>query len=305
MQVSMEVYTRNLDLWTNEYVVLTPVLTNGKNRKELAPLEIQGRNRSIVYLRHNRLRKGEDPFAVRYRKRHMDGLRYVAEVPYEEWMRNAVLRMDEWKGGCGDATYESRSHMPLEVNYVGLRASVDAPSVRRRADAAPKGCEECRGSAYLFFHVNSTEIDPHEMTNIRELGKIHATLDSLADCGCQIEQIIIIGNASPEGPYEGNEMLSEGRAEALEAYIRNRYGLDPSIFKVLSVAEDWSSLRQYVELSDLPHKREILDLIDSDRDPDPKEWVLKSQYPDDYKILLERCYPYLRRLDYTIYYRME
>jgi tetratricopeptide (TPR) repeat protein len=57
-----------------------------------------------------------------------------------------------------------------------------------------------------------------------------------------------------------------------------------------------------VENSSIPHKQEILALIDSDREPDNKEWKIKSEYKDDYRYLLDNCYPYLRHSDYVVEY---
>ena len=49
---------------------------------------------------------------------------------------------------------------------------------------------------------------------------------------------------------------------------------------------------------------EILAIIDSDREPDNKEWKIKSGYKDEYNYLLKNCYPSLRRSDYKIEYEI-
>jgi tetratricopeptide (TPR) repeat protein len=54
----------------------------------------------------------------------------------------------------------------------------------------------------------------------------------------------------------------------------------------------------------LPHKQEILEAIRSDREPDNKEWYIKSNWRDDYRYLLDNCYPALRHSDYTIEYEV-
>lgn len=66
--------------------------------------------------------------------------------------------------------------------------------------------------------------------------------------------------------------------------------------------EDWEGLYEYVDASTLPHREEILALIESDRDPDNKEWCIKSAYRDDYRQLLASCYPALRHSDYRVEY---
>ena len=52
----------------------------------------------------------------------------------------------------------------------------------------------------------------------------------------------------------------------------------------------------------MPHRQEILDLIDSDRESDNKEYRIKKEYPEDYAVLLRDCYPALRHSDYRVEY---
>ena len=47
---------------------------------------------------------------------------------------------------------------------------------------------------------------------------------------------------------------------------------------------------------------QALEIIDGGRQPDDKEWMIKSRYPDDWKTLQEQCLPFLRRTDYRIDY---
>ncbi|MBQ2398728.1 MAG: hypothetical protein II308_01505, partial [Muribaculaceae bacterium] len=66
----------------------------------------------------------------------------------------------------------------------------------------------------------------------------------------------------------------------------------------------WEGLRAYVEKSTLPHKKEIISIIDLDMDPDVKENLIKSSYRDEYDFLLKNCYPALRHSDYYIGYNI-
>ena len=59
-----------------------------------------------------------------------------------------------------------------------------------------------------------------------------------------------------------------------------------------------------MENSNISNKAEILQIIDCDLEPDPKEWKLKSTYPKEYRFLLETCYPALRHSDYKIVYKI-
>ena len=63
-------------------------------------------------------------------------------------------------------------------------------------------------------------------------------------------------------------------------------------------------MERYVEASTLAHKDEILEAIRSDRDPDNKEWIIKSNWKEEYRYLLDNCYPALRHSDYIIEYEV-
>ena len=69
--------------------------------------------------------------------------------------------------------------------------------------------------------------------------------------------------------------------------------------------EDWSGLRRYVESSNIDHKVEILEIIDSDMAPDPKEAMIKKTYPKEYRFMLENFYPPLRHTEYKITYEVK
>ena len=45
-------------------------------------------------------------------------------------------------------------------------------------------------------------------------------------------------------------------------------------------------------------------VIHSKRDFDTKEWIIKSSWKDDYRHLLDHCYPALRHSDYVIEYEV-
>ena len=47
-----------------------------------------------------------------------------------------------------------------------------------------------------------------------------------------------------------------------------------------------------------------MEAIRSDREPDNKEWFIKSNWKEDYRHLLKECYPALRHSDYVIEYEI-
>ena len=136
-----------------------------------------------------------------------------------------------------------------------------------------------------------------------ELAKITGTIDSVRnDTDIIIKSVSIKGFASPESPYSNNEYLAKGRTAALKDYIQSLYHFPQGVIVTSYEPEDWAGLEKYVQASSLPHKDEILETIRSDRDPDTKEWIIKSRWKEDYRYLLDHCYPALRHSDYVIEY---
>ena len=120
-----------------------------------------------------------------------------------------------------------------------------------------------------------------------------------------IKSLFIKGYASPESPYSNNTYLAKGRTEALKEYVEGLYHFGEGFIKTDFEPEDWAGLEKYVIASSLPHKEEILKAIRSDREPDVREWIIKSKWKDEYRYLLENCYPALRHSDYTIEYEVK
>lgn len=162
-----------------------------------------------------------------------------------------------------------------------------------------------QGSAYIDFVVSTTDIRPDYRQNRRELAKILGTIDSLkADADVSMDTIYIKGSASPESPYDNNTRLAKGRTQALKDYVSQLYRFDDNFILTTYEPEDWEGLRRFVETSNINHRQEILDIIDSDLEPDPKEKKIKTTYPEEYRFILETCYPALRHSDYRIIYKI-
>ena len=159
------------------------------------------------------------------------------------------------------------------------------------------------GRAFIDFQVNASEVDPNYHSNMRELGFLRASIDSVIHVpGAHIRKIVIKGYASPEGPYKANQALALARTHAVKDYVAKAYGLSDELFELDCEPENWEGLREYVANSSLPDKDKMLEIMDSNREPDVKEWLLKTQHAAVWEILRAECLPFLRRTDYTIEY---
>ncbi len=300
MSVDMTLGLSGLEVDGNRAVLLTPRLVNGADSLELPSVGIYGRRRYYFYVRNGEsMLTGKDEMSYKASDKP-ESIIYNKVLPYQEWMNGAELTLHRSDYGCcntllaeqtgtlGDFT-EAVAFFP-ELVYVRPAAE----KVKSRS---------LEGSAFIDFPVNQTVIYPEYRRNTVELGKIRSTIDSVRnDRDVTITQVWLKGFASPESPYDHNRELAIGRTEALKRYIRQLYHFNDNVIATDYEPEDWAGLRRYVEQSNIDHRQEILALIDGDREPDAKEWKIKSTYPKEYRFLLQNCYPSLRHTDYRIAY---
>ena len=123
-------------------------------------------------------------------------------------------------------------------------------------------------SVKVVFPFDSAVLNTNYMSNSGAL----ATLDQIAQEAIASNKTLdVVTYSSPEGNYTYNLRLSERRAKSISDYIKSKYqgiGLN-----IVSGAESWDDLRANVlkdtRLSD-SSRRAILDIIDSDNEPDYK-----------------------------------
>ena len=303
--VSLDVVLDSLRVPSNRYRAFTPIIKSkdGQEQQRLKSLLVTGRTQDIVFQRD-----GIDPLyrdnciTLRRQNGQPQTYSYADAVDRQPWHKGADVYVEYDLCGCGD-------QMKSENIFLGSLLPPDPYELVCLTDVVPAPAKKERnlhGSAYITFVVDRWEMKPDYMDNRRELRKITDTLDVMVkDPNVSVREVKIHGFASPESPYEHNKMLAENRAKSLTDYVRQLYRLPANVFApAKATPENWEGLRAaVVDMSTdiLPHKQQILDLIDDNTlQPDPKEWKIKQQYPDEYRYLLQNVYPGLRRSDYDI-----
>ena len=299
MKVVMNLGLEDFDLDGQRAAIFSPLIVNGEDTVRLQPVGLYSRTRWYQYLR-----AGEKPLggsneqSIRWSERPSE-INYSQVVDYQEWMNGSELMLERCDYGC--------CHTLLDKDVAGVAGYKEVyftpvfRYVKPEADAVKM--RELSGRAFIDFPVNRTEIYPDYRNNPAELKKIIATIDSVRnDSDVTVREITIKGYASPEGSYANNTRLAKGRTEALKQYVGNLYRFESDFIATDYEPEDWEGLREYVEGSNLAHRAEILAIIDSDMEPDPKNTKIQTTYPEEYRFLLQTVYPGLRHSDYTIEY---
>lgn len=302
--VDLRLDISSLKIKKNQTVVYTPLLQQGDSLVSLPPLIVNGRTRQIMYERREGeplVREGEKVFD--WHKEQAKQVDYLVKIPYRRWMNHAELSMVTDLCECGwEALQNERTPLftlRLEkpnVHPVPVFLSPKAEEVKRRS---------LSGQAYLDFPVNSMEIHPDYRRNPNELAAIRQTIESVRNNHyATITHVSIQGFASPEGVYENNRRLAEGRAKALLSYVQALYNLSDVTCRVTAEPEDWQGLAKRIDEVDWTGKEEALRIIRADEpaDFDAREALLKRL--SLYNRLLTEIYPALRHSDYVVEYNI-
>ena len=296
--IRMNLNLSGMEVGRNRSIVVTPLFYAEGEEEWLPAIEVMGRTRYLYYQRNEESLYADSPYTIiKKDKNATQQVGYQVSVPYRKWMDRASLVVAEDTCQCGEVS-KGNSILLAQADLVFTpRLAYISPQAETRKARA------LSGEAYLDFPVNKTVIYPEYRRNTAELAKIRATIDTIrTDKDFSITRISLKGYASPEGRYAANVRLSEGRTDALKDYLMSEYGFEASLFRTNAGAENWEGLRKYVAQSGLADKEAILAIIDSEEEPDAKEQRIRREHAASYRILLQDCYPALRRTDYTVDY---
>lgn len=296
--IRMNLNLSGMEVGRNRSIVVTPLFYAEGEEEWLPAIEVMGRTRYLYYQRNEESLYADSPYTIiKKDKNATQQVGYQVSVPYRKWMDRASLVVAEDTCQCGEVS-KGNSILLAHADLVFTpRLAYISPQAETRKERA------LSGEAYLDFPVNKTVIYPGYRRNTAELAKIRATIDTIrTDKDFSITRISLKGYASPEGKYAANVRLSEGRTDALKDYLMGEYGFEASLFRTNAGAENWAGLRKYVAQSGLADKEAILAIIDSEEEPDAKEQRIRREHAASYRILLQDCYPALRRTDYTVDY---
>lgn len=311
VEIDLLVNLDSVEIYSRKTLTLIPVLKTDSNQLILPEIWVNGTNRQKVYERRKLLNSGldvyKDAYVILDSKKEHKVVEYKTTVPFESWMRNAHLFIQQDKCGCADG----RALMgeddlggilfrPTERYAVQPMVTFVTPEAE-----AVKDRNEI-GEAFLDFVVGQYRILPDFRRNPQELAKVNKMIsDALADKNIVINGITFTGKASPEAPYDYNMKLSQNRAKALLDYADTGYKLKKEWLQAKSLGEDWVAFRKMVEASGMDSREEVLRIIDSDEEPDVKEQRLKALHGGTtYAWLNKEVFPQLRRVecrvDYTV-----
>ena len=148
--------------------------------------------------------------------------------------------------------------------------------------------KEHRTEIHLDFRLNSSAIEPGYSDNALQLQKIVDFIRQFENNPTlTLRSISFCGSVSPEGSLEINHQLARARLRALETKIRAEVDIPESIIFRNDSYISWEFLRKQVEKSVLPHRFEVLEVLDMPIDEPsnyPTKRIAKLREIDDGRV---------------------
>lgn len=160
-----------------------------------------------------------------------------------------------------------------------------------------------RTVAFLDFDQGSAVLDTLREGNASELERIRkcfADIRSRKDL--VLDSIEVTASCSPEGSWEYNAALAEGRAKAVRHYVTAGIDwLDGCAVRSASVPENWDYLQKLVLNDTLISETDRKAILELSGSPDKDMAERRMASMESYRYLREKIYPRLRTVKFHFY----
>ena len=125
--------------------------------------------------------------------------------------------------------------------------------------------QEKRIEVCVDFRVNKTNLDSSFSDNAIRVQEIISFLQEIRqDSTVRIVEVSFCGAASPEGSYQLNRQLAQGRLSSLEKLVRQEVEIPDSVITRNDSYIPWDILKSLVKDSELTHKEEVLAILEEE-----------------------------------------
>lgn len=123
--------------------------------------------------------------------------------------------------------------------------------------------QNVQNEACVYFRVNSMAVDSSFLSNAAEMHEMVTFLHNIQqDSTISIVEVLLSGSASPEGSYQYNKKLAQGRLNSLEKIIRSEADIPDSIITRSDDYISWDYLKSQVEVSNLERRDEVIAILE-------------------------------------------
>ena len=154
----------------------------------------------------------------------------------------------------------------------------------------------------FYFSFDNPDFDPTYMSNMSSLEELDKSLNS-ESLRLSIDTLFVSATASPEGNYNYNLKLAEGRALSFKSMLIKRYNFPASsVIELDAYVTSWSELGGLIEEdSNLPMRDAVLKILNSNYSHGVTGWKLKKLGGgESWRYIRSNYLPYLRNNDFNI-----
>ncbi len=266
----------------NVILELTPVIRHAGGETELNTLTLQGEN---VTDNHQVISRDGGSF------------NYVDKVDFEEDMRvsELILRVTGHQGN------RTREFDPVKLADGVIATSmlvVKDPKPVLALDRFQRVIPDTK-QAEIFYLINRAEVRASEIGSDRIQGFGEFLKEASEDERIILDRAGIRAYASPDGPIDFNERLSEQRKETSNKVMTDKmkeaeFEIAENFYETMALGEDWEGFRKMVEESDIADRQLILRVLSMYTDPEVREQEIRNMTAV-FEELAEKVLPKLRR----------
>ncbi len=184
-------------------------------------------------------------------------IEYKVRVPYQRWMDDSELNMKTNLNKVGGA--------PLYDYIENIRSGINLPQNNFELLSSTPPTLTIYDESLIKMKVfdlhypsktSLTVIDSPELKSMKETMNWIMNNDAIMLIG-----IYVSATTSIDGIYSENEKLTTKQATTFKNYLQQYYNIPESYFHIRGNNEDWDGLAKQVEDSNMPYKKEVLDIM--------------------------------------------
>ena len=171
---------------------------------------------------------------------------------------------------------------------------------------AEKQLRDSRGEVSLRFPLGKAEFDVTDAHNAAEMQKLREQIEQIAQTkDATVQQLSMIGTASPEGRYSSNLSLAQRRMEFALGYLKSQMPEDMTRgmkFQAKSEVVPWSEVVRLLRADSLNAEADQIDRIIARTSSFDKQSTAIVRLPFYRTLLQEKYLPQLRSVGYVMNY---
>ncbi len=201
--------------------------------------------------------------------------------------------------------------LPDEINVAwGVSALQTLANNYAQVAIAPDALERVtylNQDAKIMFQINSSTVRSAEL-NSEEIEALEQfIIANNGDAKKTVGDVYAQSYASPDGPLNYNDNLSQKRGETTKKALETRFkknDVPAETFDVNAMGEDWEGFKELVAASDIEDKALILQVLSMYSDPQVRDAEIKNMTAA-FTVLAEKILPELRRSKMSVNVRVE